>query len=106
MMSSTPPDSFPRPRGAPAATARPARKIPWLPLLLISAVVLATYAYFEGPREIGRWYIAAADEYWTEAEYATLRGESSRATENQNRAFASLEQALKWAPIEPNYILQ
>lgn len=105
-MSGNPQPNYDPAHGRLAGQKRPVRRIPWLTLLLISGVVLAVYGYLEGPREIGRWYLAAAAEHWTEAEFAAARGDPSRAAENREQAFDRLEEALRWSPEEPLWIAQ
>ena len=83
----------------------PARWFPWTSLLLVSGLFFGVYAFLESPREIGRWHLAAANEFWDEAEYAALKGEKTRAAENREKAFAKVEDALKWSPEEPDWIL-
>lgn len=74
--------------------------------MLVTGLFLGIYAFLEAPREIGRWHMAAANEFWVEAEIASLKGDSSRAAENREQAFAKLDDALKWSVDEPNWVLQ
>ena len=83
------------PREAPKKAAW----FPWTSILLVSGLMLGVYAVLEYPREIGRWHLAAANEFWTEAEIAALPGgDPVREAENRAQAFAKLEQALSWSP--------
>ena len=87
-------------------TAKTPVKLPWFWLLLVSSVIFGIYLSLQAPREIGRWYLAAAAEHWTEAEYARALGDSSRATESREKAFACLDEALKRNPEEIDWIFQ
>ena len=88
------------------AQKKPSRWFPWTSLLLVSGLFFGVYVVLDAPREIGRWHLAAANEHWTEAEYAALQGDKARAAENRDKAFAKMEDALKWSPEEPKWLLQ
>ena len=73
--------------------------------MLVTGIFLGTNAFLQYPHEIGRWQMAAANEFWTEAEMAALRGEANRAAENRDKAFAKLAEAQEWSPDDVNRLL-
>jgi len=52
----------------------------------------------EAPREIARWYLAAAMEHRLVAEYNRLHERPYEAVEPQNRADGAIDRALSWNP--------
>jgi tetratricopeptide (TPR) repeat protein len=74
--------------------------------MLVTGLFLGIYAFLEAPREIGRWHMAAAREFWRNAEYGEIQGDLSQVADNRQKALAKLEDALRWSPEEPTFILQ
>ncbi len=74
--------------------------------MLVSGLMLGVYWAWEAPREIGCWHLAAAREYWRDAEFAKVQGNLSLLPENRGKAFAKLEDALKWSPTEKSFLSQ
>jgi tetratricopeptide (TPR) repeat protein len=103
---SSPPQIPSPPSRTPRQTQRSESWFPWTSLLLVAGVFLAINAVLEGPREIGRWNMAAAHEYWRNAEYGVIQADLSQVANNRQQAFSKLENALKWSPAEPTFILQ
>ena len=91
---------------SPRQVQRPASWFPWTSLLLVTGLFLAINAFLEGPREIGRWKMAAAREFWRNAAYGEIQGDLSQVADNQQKALAKVEDALQWSPDEPAFILQ
>src|SRR6187551_3747896 len=96
----------PSPTRTSRQAQRPPRWFPWTSLMLVSGLFLGIYAFLEAPREIGRWHMAAAMEFWRNAEYGEIQGDKSQVADNRQKALAKLEDALKWSPEEPSFILQ
>lgn len=74
--------------------------------MLVAGLFLGINAVLEGPREIGRWHLAAAREYWRNADYGEIQRDLSQVADNRQKALAKLEDALKWSPEEPSFLLQ
>jgi hypothetical protein len=89
----------------PRGPTPPPRPLPWRSLVLVTGMFLGFLAVLNGPREIGAWHRAAAEEFWTEAEMARLRKDSAREAEYRERAFTKLQEALSWSPGEVNWRL-
>ncbi|MFN0018642.1 MAG: tetratricopeptide repeat protein [Pirellulaceae bacterium] len=100
------PQIQPPPSRTSRQVQRPPRWFPWTSLMLVTGLFLGIYAFLEAPREVGRWHMAAAREFWRNAEYGEIQGNLSQVAENRQKALAKLEDALKWSPEEPTFILQ
>lgn len=74
--------------------------------MLVAGIFLGINAVLEGPREIGRWHLAAAREFWRNADYGEIQGDRSQVVDNRQKGLAKLEDALKWSPEEPSFLLQ
>lgn len=90
----------------PRQAERAPRWFPWTSLMLVTGIFLGFYAYWEAPAEIGRWHLAAAREFWREADYGEIQGNLSQVSENRQKAFAKLEDALSWSPEEKSLLFQ
>ena len=97
----------------PPPTSRPPRAtppqppwFPWKSILLVSGLMLGVFAVLETPREIGRWHLAAAREHWRDAEYGEIQGDLTLVAENRQKAFAKLDDALKWSPQDLGFLWQ
>lgn len=90
----------------PAGQAPPRGPLPWRSLVLVTALFLGFCAAIQAPQEIGCWHMAAANEYWTQAEMAALQNDTALSAECQAKAFSKLEQALAWSPGELQWVLQ
>jgi tetratricopeptide (TPR) repeat protein len=104
-MPASPPLSSPHSRTPRPAPPNP-RWFPWKSILLVSGLLLGVYAVLETPREISRWQMASANEYWREAEYGVIQGNLALVADNRQKAFAKLEDALSWSPEEPLWLQQ
>jgi tetratricopeptide (TPR) repeat protein len=74
--------------------------------MLVAGLFLGFYAYREAPTEIGRWHLAAAREFWREADYGEIQGNLSLVSDNRQKAFAKLEDALTWSSEEKSFLIQ
>ena len=87
---------------APASTtARPAsRRRPLFGrvLLIVSLLLGLWVGWLEAPREIARWYLAAAMEHRDEAEFHRRYNRQAEADRNSAAAEAALRRALAWDP--------
>ena len=90
----------------PRQAEKSPRWFPWTSLMLVTGIFLGFYAYVNAPAEIGRWHLAAAREYWREAEYGEIQGNLSLVSDNRQKAFAKLEDALTWSSEEKSFLLQ
>jgi tetratricopeptide (TPR) repeat protein len=90
----------------PRQAEKAPRWFPWTSLMLVTGIFLGFYAYWEAPTEIGRWHLAAANEYWIDAEIAAIKGNSSLAAELREKSIAKVEDALKWSPAESSFLLK
>src|SRR5436190_8465555 len=88
----------------PAGSSPPRSPLPWRSLILVTALFLGFCAALQFPREIGCWYMAAANEYWMQGEMAALRQDTALAAECREKAFAQLEQALAWSPGDVEWL--
>lgn len=90
----------------PRQAEKAPRWFPWTSLMLVTGIFLGFYAYWEAPTEIGRWHLAAAREFWREADYGEIQGNLSQVSENRQKAFAKLEDALAWSSEEKSFLFQ
>ena len=84
---------------------------PWRPLLgrglwLVTLLLIGLTAWRETPREVSRWYLAAAQEHHADAAYARLQGKGSLADQKQKSRDAALARALSWNPKNVLAMLQ
>src|SRR5262245_23166146 len=83
---------------APVPSAAPPRRRPLLARVMFAVTLLLGLwlGIQEAPREIARWYLAAAMEHRLVARHEKLQQRASNADSPQSCADAALEQALKW----------
>jgi tetratricopeptide (TPR) repeat protein len=80
------------PTKQPAPSPRPGRGLTRLMIVLLIAITVGPCVYVEAPREVARWYLAAARE--------------ERQAGKKDVAEQKLGQALKWAPDDPDLLLE
>ena len=80
------------PTTQPAPPARPGRGLTRLMIVLLIAITVGPCVYVEAPREVARWYLAAARE--------------ERQAGKKDVAEQKLGRALKWAPDDPDLLLE
>jgi tetratricopeptide (TPR) repeat protein len=80
------------PTTQPSPPPRPGRGLTRLMIVLLIAITVGPCVYVEAPREVARWYLAAARE--------------EREAGRNDVAEKKLEQALKWTPDSADLLLE
>ncbi|HUE73505.1 MAG TPA: hypothetical protein VMP01_21690 [Pirellulaceae bacterium] len=86
---------------APVAAATPGtpirrRKLVPRAMLALTLVLGLWIGWTEAPREVGRWYLAAAVEHRVNADYFRIIGRPQQAAQHAQLANSYLEKALHW----------
>ena len=67
-------------------------------MLAVTLLLGLWIGWQESPREIGRWYLAAAVEHRTNADYSRIMGRHEAAERYRRRAAEAMSKALSWHP--------
>jgi tetratricopeptide (TPR) repeat protein len=67
-------------------------------MLAVTLVLGLWIGWQEAPREVGRWYLAAAVEHRVNADYLRITGDSQTAERERQAADAAMSSALHWYP--------
>src|SRR5262245_16013741 len=95
-MSQTPEPSQPAPLSLPPS--RPRRRLV-ARILLAAALLLGVWiGWQEMPREIARWYLAAAVEHRSQASFDRIHDRKAQADVHRRAAQTAMEQSLAWDP--------
>jgi tetratricopeptide (TPR) repeat protein len=93
---------------AAAEPGAPRRRPKMMPRLML-AVTLALGLWIgwqEAPREVGRWYLAAAVEHRVNADYFRIIGRNEAAQRELQQAESAMSQALAWHPASGETYLE
>lgn len=104
-MSSALPDTAPPAVPSPAPGRRPRRLFSRI-VLVVTLLMGLWLGYVETPREIARWYLAAAIEHRIQGNYERLHNRPYDAAREQTLAEIALKRASAWNPKDGSIYLE